>query len=358
MADNAPATTSPEAKVYDNPVDEIADLLSIDSEEEAADTTAEDTTTEEDETENSDSLDEDQESDDEDNSDNDDDVEPEENDKSLAEMLGLDESQVSVDEESGEFLVNTNSKGELKSVNLKDVVAGYQTQQVNTQKSQALAEEKRVFDGQVQQKGAEIKAQVEQNAALTNMLHQELMQEYQSTDWNQLRQIDPAEYSARQHDFQVKQQRLQGINAEVQAANNKLVGEQQKATFDNANKLLTEQRELMVSNNPSWNNQDVMKKDINAIRSYLVDTHGFSDEDMSAVMDSRAIAIIQDAMAYKAGKSAVKPKLKAAPKIKKDKGRKAPKTSKLDRLTKAAKAATGTNKRRAEVDAISALLGG
>jgi len=350
-----PEEGASDPKVYDNPVDEIADLLAMDEPDTVEETAAEE------ETESSESLDESQESDDEDDSDNDDDVEeevPEENDKSLAEMLGLNESQVTVDEESGEFLVNTNSKGELKSVNLKDVVAGYQTQQVNTQKSQALAEEKRAFDGQVQQKGAEIKAQVEQNTALTNMLYQELMKEYQATNWEELRQIDPAEYSARQYDFQDKQQKLQGITAEVQAANNKLAGEQQQANLDQANKVLSEQRELMISNNPTWNDQAVMKTDIGAIRSYLADTHGFSDEDMSAIMDSRAIAVIQDAMKYKAGKTAVKPKLKAVPKIKKSKGRKAPKASKLDQLTKAAKQATGTNKKRAEIDAIAALLGG
>ena len=283
----------------------------------------------------------------------------EEEDASLASMLGLSEDQVIVNEDTGEFSLKTKVDGKVENVNFKDILASYQIQKNTTQKSQALAEERKEFTKVSQEKINLLKQQFEMNTALTNQLQTELMNEYQNVNWDDLRHTDPAEWSAKQQEMNVRYSNIQGLQAQLQGQQG--VVQQQQTVEYNAkrNELLQAQQDKMLANNPTWSNTEIMNTEKAAIRSFLVDDFGFSNEDIATIVDSRAINIIQDAMKYRAGKKVATPKLKAVGKISKSKGRKtSQKATKIQKLTAAAKSARGTNKRRAETDAVAALLFG
>jgi hypothetical protein len=357
----AESETTPPAGASVDPIDQISELLIGGPDEEAETSPDQETEAgaveEIEEDDESDQSPEDSASDDEEQGEEaaqDD----EEDDRSLATLLGLDESQVTVNEETGDLLLNTKVDGEVSALNFKEVMSGYQSQKFNTQRSQALVKERQEFDGIVQQAATRIKAGLEMNQALTQKLQNELLSEFSSTNWDELRQTDPAEYAARQQDQSVRYNQLQGVQRELQEHAQQQAQELEGRNTAARQDYLNDQREVMLSNNPDWHDPTVMKSNVGAIREFMRDTYGFSDDDIAMLGDARAVQVLQDAMSYRKGKTVVQKKIKAVPKMQKSKGVKRKRVSKLDRLTKAAKSASGGDRRSLQVDAVAELLTG
>ena len=363
-------TPNPSTGTAVDPMDQIADLLDGSDEQpetkatEAKSTAdnedlneAPDESTSEDETEVDDAEVEDESVDDDpdekDEKDDDDD-----DDRNLSQLLGLGEDQVTVDEGTGDISIKVKVDGEESSVSLKKVLAGYQTDKYNTQKSIALSDQRKTFEEQVQIKAQELQQGLDYNAALLQRLQDELMGEFQRTNWEELRATDPAEYAARQQDQSVRYNQLQAVQNEVQQHYTKAQGEQQQQQERARSGHVQQQYAVMVANNPSWHDKNVMKAEVGKIRSFLQDTYGFKDDAISGIVDASVVAIVQDAMEFRKAKPPAKPIPKNVPKMQKSKGVKRKRVSKLDKLTKAAKQATGSNRRDLEVEAIAELLGG
>jgi len=275
----------------------------------------------------------------------------------LADSLGLEPEQLKVNE-GGEVTVTTKVDGVTETHTLPDLVKGFQTNKHNTQKSQALAEERREFEKLVQEKAQQIEQTLEQNTALAGMLEQELLSEYEGIDWNQLKMTDPGEYAALKTDMTERYQRIQGMKGQLEQQREALMAEQQQKMDEQQQEYLKAQYEKMLANNPAWQDQEVLKRDMNGLKEFASNAYGFSDEDFKRVTDARLIELLKDAKAYRDGSKFAEKKVVQKPKFKKaTKQRpKAPKLTKLDKLTKMAKSAKGANKRKAQTDAIAELL--
>ena len=279
-------------------------------------------------------------------------------DRTLSQLLGLNDDQVSVSEESGDLLISTNINGVKSQVKFDEVLAGYQTQKANTLKSKALADERRGFEAQAQLKVNEIRAGLEQNDALTQQLQHELLKEFEGTNWDQLRQQDPAEYAARQQDQSVRYNQIQGIQQQITQQKQAIDQQNQQKMQEAHGSFVQAQKQIMMDANPTWGDPEKFKAARVEMREFLTGEYGYSDEEIEQVVDARQIALIKDAMAFRKGSKVAEKKIKTVPKMQKSKGKKRSKVSKLDRLTNAAKTATGSNRRAAEVDAIAELLSG
>lgn len=282
----------------------------------------------------------------------------EDDDRTLSQLMGLAEDQVSVNEETGEMSIKTKVDGVEATIGLKDVLAGYQTSKYNTQKSMALADDRKIFEEAAGKRAVEIKQTLELNHALTKQLQGEMMREFQSTNWDELRQQDPAEYAARQQDQSVRYNQLQQIQQQVEQQQGQSDQDQQQKVTEQYHSDLMKQKDIMLTNNPTWHDQAVMKTEVAGIRDFLTGTYGLSEAEVGMIGDAKAIQIIQDAMAYRSKSPVAKKKLAAVPKMQKSKGVKRKKVSKLDKLTNAARGASGSQKRDLQTDAIAELLSG
>ena len=332
--------------------DQIANLLSGEPEQDEA----EQTSVTEDTPADDESDEEQAEADGDDDDSEAEESDSEESEKSLHEYMGLDPDQVVENEETGEFSVVINVNGEKSTATMREVLAGYQTQKYNTHKSQELSRERKEFEEVAEGKVTEIKQHLELNQALTTKLHEQLMAEFNQTDWDNLRNIDPAEYAARKHDAEARFGQLQRVHQEISQ-----MREYQSQQADNernhyASIALQGQAEQMLDNNPTWRDPSVHKKATVEIRTFLENTYNFNDTDMAGISDARAIALIQDAKAYREGRKVAEKRTIKAPKLQKSKRTSGPKDSKLQKLTRDAKAATGSNRRDAQDNAIAELL--
>ena len=257
------------------------------------------------------------------------------------------------------FKLNVKVDGQQSQHSLADVLKNYQTESSVTNKSKALSDERKKFEDAVATKAVEIKQTLELNHRLAQVLQEEIVSEFQSVDWEDLREFNPAEWSAKRQELGAKYQKIQRVQAELgqQTAENMTQAKQQATAKRQV--YLKGQWDEMLSNNPSWGDTTLYDKDMGAMREFATKTYGFSDADFATVVDARVIEMVKDAQAYRKGKSIAEKKVIKLPKMQKRGGaRKAPKVSKLEKLTKAAKRASGANKRQLQTDAVAELLTG
>lgn len=313
---------------------------------------------EDDSDEDDDTDDEADESDDDetDETDGDDD----ESDETWAGVLGIDDSQIALDDEGNFVGVNVKIDGESDRVDLKTLIAGYQNNRNNTNKSKALAEERKTFEVDRDKTVATYTQKLDDVNKLTQYLHQNMMKEFNGINWDQLRVSDPAEYAALMQDYNVRQQDINAVYAAIEQERN---DSQQQLTQTQQQKMqgfVKEQMDLLVSKNPEWSDKEKLKNAMSEMGSFAVETYGFSENEFNSVMDHRLIELLKDAKKYRDGTKVAKNKLnKKIPKFVRSSNKPVVnKSSKLDKLTKTAKTAKGAKKRDAQTSAIAELLTG
>jgi hypothetical protein len=339
-------------------VDQIAGLL----EEEGLTTSRdEETTTDEYEAESYDGDDDGDAETESPNQDDDDDDEFDGDDEeglaALAHELGVDSDKLGIDKD-GQIVVRVKVNGENKEVSLTEAIQGTQYRAANDQKAQELSEQRKTFDTERQAVAAEFTNRLQHIQGVGNMLEQKLMAEYNNTDWQALRVSDPAEFVARQHEFQ---QRNQELHQAGQA-----IGQQMRQQQENAERqwqyeraqILSSEREDMVSSVPEWRDEAVMKKDLGQLVEYGRSL-GFADDDLSNVIHNRELQVLRKAWLYDQGQTVAEKKVQKSPKMQRaSNGRfTSKKGGKVDRLVERAKTARGGEKREAEAAAILAVLG-
>jgi len=280
-------------------------------------------------------------------------------DTSWESVLGVKEEQLSFDDNGALKGVNVKINGEVSTVKVQDLIAGYQINKALTQKQQVFAEERKAFEAQAQTLATEYKSKLENAEAITNYLASKVMSEFEGIDWNKLRVENPAEYAAARQDYAARVQEIQQAQEALQAEKGTLtVAEQQQMQQHHA-KHLQSQREKMLENNPAWNDPNVFKQEMTGMKSFLSEKYGFTDQDFAQVNDARLIELVKDAKKYRDGATVAQKKIAVpVPKFQKSVGKSKKPLSKLAELTKKAKLSKGANKRIAQSDAVTELLMG
>jgi hypothetical protein len=242
-------------------------------------------------------------------------VESDKEAESLAQYLGVDEDNL-FEDETGKIMVKAKIDGEQKLVPFKDVIASYQLQGHVNNKSIALENERKELEVVKQTTVQTLKTQLYEAATLNNILSQQLIGEYNSIDWDRMRVEQPAEWAAARQDFADRANHIESVKNGIAAKSKEISDENAKRFHEENQKHLRAEHEKLVLKNPTWSDPKVMKQEVGAIRTFLSETYEFGEEDLDSVQDSRLVALIQDAMAFRKGKEKVKQlKVKTIPKF-------------------------------------------
>ena len=276
--------------------------------------------------------------------------------EALANELGLDNDKLTVDDD-GDVFVKLKVNGKDEHVSLKDAIAQTQYYKANEEKSQILAEERKTFESERHSVAQEMSNRLQYIQNLGNMLEQRLMGEFRAIDWDRLRATDPAEWAAKQQEFQMRQQELNqaGVHVGQQLAmQNEHMSAQEIRERD---ELLVHERAALVEAVPEWSEESSMTDGMSKLIEYARG-EGYPDEELSDVVLSRHVVTLRKAMLYDQGKTVAERKVKNAPKMQRAANGRfvKKKQSQLDSLVKAAKTAKGANKRMLERDAVASLL--
>ena len=228
-----------------------------------------------------------------------------------ANELGLEQDKLVLSED-GEIMIQMKINGRNEEVGLKEAVSQTQYFKANEEKARTLAEEKKSFESQRQELAESYQQQLQQVQGLGEMLQQKLTQDFQSVDWQALRQTDPAEWAAKQQEFAQRNQELQMAGM---ALGEQMRQEQERTDqleMQQRQKILELERHSMIESNPEWADESKMKSDLSEIVEYAKKS-GFSDDELQDVIYSRHVNVLRKAFLYDKGQTVVEKKVKQSP---------------------------------------------
>ena len=271
-------------------------------------------------------------------------------------VLGVDESNIILDDQGQLKGLKVKVDGVEEVVDVKELINGYGFNKHVTQKSMALAEEKKAFDAIRSEAAKVYHDKLTTVDKLTGVMQKSLLKEFNAVNWDQLRQSNPAEYAAMMTDFQTRQGQIEQLMGALQQEAHEEQTRSQTEFQQGYQKYLSEQYERVLKNNPQWADTNKMKADMSAMASFVQASYGITLEEFSMLNDARHIEILKDAMAFRNGKAAVEQKIKNAPVPKFQKPGTRKPMSQLTKLTLASKKATGYKQRDLQADAVAELL--
>lgn len=234
----------------------------------------------------------------------------------LAAMLGVEDSIFDTDDDGG-VIIKTKIDGKEGSAKLQDVIASYQLKGHVDNQSREVAEQKKALLAQTAQAQEAFAAKMQEVEYIANAASQELMGEFNSINWQELRVVDPAEYAAKLADFQQKQAKIAGISQHVQAEKQRMAAEAQAQEQT----MMVAEAQKMKSQIPGWSDEAVAKKEWDELESHVqkeLAAWGEQPDSLSSVKKAFHINILRKAMLYdkmQENKAGVEKMVRTAPKL-------------------------------------------
>ena len=186
------------------------------------------------------------------------------------------------------FTVRVDGKDE--KVPLSELLAGYSRTKDYTQKTQAVAGERK----QLAQQAEQVRVQQSEYAQLLPKLRAALEADLVEPNWEALREADPAKAAVEYDRFQERKARIHAIRAEEQ----RIQADQEQQIAAERNRILIEEQEKLLSRPELAHWRDATKADADA--RMIVDTlknAGFSDNELQ-IFDHRAMVVAWKAAQY------------------------------------------------------------
>lgn len=211
--------------------------------------------------------------------------EQEEVEESETEDTEEDESE----DEPGEQLYTVTIDGKEEQVTLAELQNGYQRTADYTRKTQALSEERKAAEAELESVRAERAEYAQLLPKLRTTFEAGMGPE---PDWNALRQQDPARAAVLWQQREDQRRHIQQLKAEEQ----RVLQEQERDAQRQAQAHAEEQRKLLLDKLPEWRKDEVANKEAAGIKKMLADA-GFPPEQQ-VIGDHRYVMIARKALLY------------------------------------------------------------
>ena len=221
----------------------------------------------------------------------------------LAEGLGVDVDALKA------IKIRTKVDGVEADVPLGEVIKNYQLNKALTDRSEALAHQKRALEQAYQQFQVERQSRIEDLGSWNQILETRLREQVASVDWQQLREDDPAEYAAKRQEFTERIAEIEAMKASMQQHRQVLAAEQQQAYLNQVEQVVQENIKVLPNLIPEYKDETFRKKDMTELKDYLM-SQGFSDTEIRNVFDARQVLIARKAKLYDQMQTKADPKMK------------------------------------------------
>jgi hypothetical protein len=219
-----------------------------------------------------------------------------------------DNEEVIEQELPDDLVIKVKDDGKELEVTLDELRKGYSRYSDYTRKTQALAEERKSFHGEAEA----IRMERAQYAELLPALKAQLeVQSDAEPDWDNLYNEDPIEAARLERHWNKSRQeraaKLQAINTEQQRIAEEMTKEQQRALAD----IVQSERAKLTEVIPEWKDESTMQSEAKELREWAIN-NGFSERDLSALVQASHVSILRKAMMFDKGSKKVE-KVKAQP---------------------------------------------
>ena len=199
---------------------------------------------------------------------------------------GSDEEQLESDSASYRVIVD----GKEMQVPLDELISGYQRGSSFTQKSQALADERREFEANA--------VAVQQERESYSTVLQQLQQQMEAAakpdlDWDRLERENPVQWLKLKQLERDRQAQIQAVREE-QSRMQQVLNQQQEQDLENR---LNTERTLVLEKIPEWADSEVQANEQRQLLEYGKQL-GFTDSELNEIYDHRALIALRDAWKY------------------------------------------------------------
>lgn len=188
-----------------------------------------------------------------------------------------------------DLLYTVTIDGKPEQVSVKELSNGYLRQRDYTQKTQALAQEKRAFEPE----RAQVVQERQQYAQLIPLVVNFLQSQAPPEPPLQLLDTDPIEYQRQRAYFDNFQRRLHASTIEQQRMAARIEQDRAQAI----EQIVAQGREKLVEAVPEWKDPKKWEADRKAIAEYAMSI-GYSEEEIAQATDPRAIVAMRKARLY------------------------------------------------------------
>jgi hypothetical protein len=240
----------------------------------------------------------------------------------LAAYLGVDESDIDVDDE-GQPIFKTKIDGKESAAKFSDLRKTYQLQGHAENRAREAAEREKAAerklqeaDQVIQQRHAQVEQNLQQVQQLAAIAGDELGREYNAIPWAELKQADPGRAALLEVEFQKRAQRIQGVFSDIN--NRRTQAQQQAEQQREAQKQESLAREFrrLTEIIPEWKDQAVAEKERHELLAWI-EKSGI-DRDGLDLTKASQVALVRRAWKHdtlQASKPAVENKVRTAPKL-------------------------------------------
>jgi len=209
-----------------------------------------------------------------------------------------DEEAVDEDSNEEQSYLTLKINGEEVDKPLDEVISLAQQGADYTKKTQEVAEQRKALEEYaqtIQVQEQQLKTQVELQQALFGELAQitaidQQLAEFQAIDWNQLSENDFVEAQKLFFTQNKLQTQRSQLVQQLEAKQQQLTQAQQQSL----NQRIAKGKEILAKEIPNWS-PDTSQAIISAGKEY----YGFSDDEMSSVIDPRHVKVLHDAMQWR-----------------------------------------------------------
>ena len=206
------------------------------------------------------------------------------------EVDGMDEEADSEQSDSDTASYRVIVDGKEMQVPLDELISGYQRGSSFTQKSQALADERREFEANTMA----VQQERESYATVLQQLRQQMDAATQpNVDWDRLERENPVQWLKLKELERDRQAQIHAVQQE-QFRMQQLLQEQHEQEL--GQKLNTE-RTLLLEKIPEWSDNDTQANEQAALVEFGTSI-GFTKEELNTIYDHRALLVLRDAWRY------------------------------------------------------------
>ena len=210
----------------------------------------------------------------------------------FAQILGVDEDRLDVDED-GTVYVKTKIDGQEGRAKFQDLVKSYQLEGHLNKQNMEVAEARKALQAQMEAVEQQAQARIQQLEDVSRLAYQELQREYQSIDWQTLRATDPAEFAAKVTEFNQREARIGQALQHAQSERQQAEVQSQERFKD----YLREESQKLQQAIPEWSKPEVAQKEKAELRTYAI-SHGFQPQEIDQLSDHRSVLVLRKAMMY------------------------------------------------------------
>lgn len=275
----------------------------------------------------------------------------------LAQLLGVDESDIIV-KDDGSPLFRTKVDGEEKEISFGSLLRNFRLQAHVDNKATNLNDEREKFTSEMSAVKDQYKVALEQAFSYLGEEEKSIQTEMDSIDWDALQTSEPTQYIMAKENFRDRFFQLQGRRQSISKQYQEEGVKRSKEYDVERGKYLQKQADLLLRALPEWKDPQIAKQQSNELKQYALDSLLFNEEEVGNMTDHRAWLGIRKAMLYDKLMSKSDATIKKVVNLPKVVTRKAPlgKTVKSKAKLAAKKEAAITGDNRAKAAFISDLV--